>query len=384
MGTDPTSGAPEDERPRSLSRRVVLQCGGAVCMQAWLLPMAGCGTSTAPAAQQSAALRGPERATPLARFLTDAERATLRGLVDRLIPSDLTPGAAVAEAENAIDAFLAAFLTDPPLIYAGGPFSDRAGATDNDFERFIPLDAYEQLAWRLVIEGSQALPEREFNGPVKGLQQIYREGLARLDARAQQLATGILPAALGDIVAAQLADTGLEAVLAQINALAGNEGFADLPAPLRDLILFDTSDATVQALVDVAFPDTLAGTYGPPEYGGNRDLVGWTLTDFDGDVQPRGYSDDAVVNADNPGPFDSLLPPSYGRDAVSASATAKSEAPQTGVAEAVTLPLVIAPSESLAAIILDAGGSLAALKRRLEPWANAPSDAIWTWSADHA
>ena len=384
MRTDPESGAPGDETPRSLSRRVVLQCGGVVCLQAWLLPMAGCGTSTAPAATSGSALRGPEEATPFARFLTNSERATLRALVDRLIPADLTPGAAVAEADNAIDAFLAAFLTDPPLIYAGGPFSDRAGAADNDFERFIPLDAYEALAWRLVIEGSQGLPEREFNGPIKGLQQIYREGLARLDVRAQQLATGILPAALGDIVAAQLADMGLDTVLAQVDALAGNEGFADLPAPLRDLILFDPSDATVQALVDVAFPDTLAGTYGPPEYGGNRDLVGWTLTDFDGDVQPRGYSDDAVVNADQPGPFDSLLPPSYGRGAEGAAATARAGASHAGVADVVTLPLVVAPSESLAAIILDAGGSLAALQRRLAPWTTPPADAIWTWSADHA
>ena len=27
-----------------------------------------------------------------------------------------------------------------------------------------------------------------------------------------------------------------------------------------------------------------------PEYGGNRDCVGWTLTGFDGDSQPLGYA----------------------------------------------------------------------------------------------
>ena len=30
--------------------------------------------------------------------------------------------------------------------------------------------------------------------------------------------------------------------------------------------------------------------YGPPEYGGNRDLIGWRSIAFDGDVQPRGWT----------------------------------------------------------------------------------------------
>ena len=34
--------------------------------------------------------------------------------------------------------------------------------------------------------------------------------------------------------------------------------------------------------------------YGAPEYGGNRDTVGWAYIDYEGDVQPRGYSDAEV------------------------------------------------------------------------------------------
>jgi hypothetical protein len=37
--------------------------------------------------------------------------------------------------------------------------------------------------------------------------------------------------------------------------------------------------------------------YGPPEYGGNRGLVGWTLTGWPGDVQPRGYTPKQVSSA---------------------------------------------------------------------------------------
>ena len=36
------------------------------------------------------------------------------------------------------------------------------------------------------------------------------------------------------------------------------------------------------------------GMYGAPEYGGNRDLVGWSNIGYAGDVQPRGWSDAEV------------------------------------------------------------------------------------------
>jgi hypothetical protein len=111
----------------------------------------------------------------------------LSALVDRLIPGppdDLSPGALEAGCADAIDLLLGAFEHHPPPIHAGGPFSDRAGAKTDDFEHFVPLDAHAELGWRLRIEGSRGRPEREFAGPVVGLQQIYREGLAHLDERA--------------------------------------------------------------------------------------------------------------------------------------------------------------------------------------------------------
>lgn len=372
----------EEGTPRQgMSRRVVLKFGGSVVMSAWLLPQAGCSGSSSPADSD---LRGPQSPTPLARFLTDAERATLSGLVDRLIPGDFAPGAAEAEADAAIDAFLAAFMTDPPLIYAGGPFSDRAGAPDNDFERFIPLDAYEAQAWRTVIEGSQGLPEREFNGPVKGMQAIYREGLEHLDERATQLATGALPAGIGDILAGMVEDTPLQAVLDQLNTLSGTETFADLPALLRDVIILDPSDATVQALVDVAFPATLDGTYGAPEYGGNRDLIGWISTDFDGDVHPRGYSDDEVVNAENPGAFDSQLPPSYGGEPAQSSAARPR---RVNAVSAMTVDLerlgpMLVAGENLAAMVANAQGRVSGLRRQMV--LRQKREAIWSWSAGNA
>ncbi|HEY0973171.1 MAG TPA: gluconate 2-dehydrogenase subunit 3 family protein [Solimonas sp.] len=247
--------------PARLTRRALLQRGGLLAFAAFS-PL-GCGDSAQP--NITVPIGGD------ARFLDADELAALRALVNRFIPGppeDSAPGAAEAGCAEAIDALLGAFAVDPPRIYAGGPYSDRGGAATNDFEHFIPLDDYEALAWRLRIEGSQGRPEREFNGPVRGLQTIYREGLAALDAQASTY---------------------------------GSDRFADLPTVTAELLLRTTRDAAVQALIDVAFPQTIELMYGAPEYGGNRDLVAWQYTGFDGDVQPRGYTDEQVEHPENPG-----------------------------------------------------------------------------------
>ena len=48
------------------------------------------------------------------------------------------------------------------------------------FDAFVPLSRVEALGWRIRIEGSLGRPEREWNGPVRGWQEIYREGIANL------------------------------------------------------------------------------------------------------------------------------------------------------------------------------------------------------------
>ena len=100
------------------------------------------------------------------------------------------------------------------------------------------------------IEGSCGLPEREFNGPVIGLQQRYREDLAALGA-----------------------------------------DFAVLEPSEQDARLRSLGDFT-----DLLYGHVCEGMYGAPEYGGNRGLAGWTSIGFDGDVQPRGWTDAEVSN----------------------------------------------------------------------------------------
>jgi len=182
------------------------------------------------------------------RFLTDDELAVVAAAADVLIPPlDAHPGGAALGVADYVDRLLGAFTVDPPLVFAGGPFSGRAGG-DASFAEFIPLSRVEEIAWRTRIEGSRGLPEREFNGPVRGWQDIYREGIAALGS---------------DFVACD-ARTREERLRAQ--------------PELRRLL----------------YEHACEGAYGPPEYGGNRDLEGWRVIRFPGDVQPRGYTDEEV------------------------------------------------------------------------------------------
>lgn len=184
-------------------------------------------------------------------WLTEPEYATLRAACDRLIPPDGDfPGAAAAGAADYIDIFLGAFTFDPPRIWAGGPTSGRFGG-DARFSSFHRLTALDELAWRTRIEGSQGLPEREFNGPVVGYQQSYREGLA----------------ALGD----DFASASREEQAVRLHAL-------------------DTE------FLELLHAHTCEGTYGAPEYGGNRDTAAWRAIGYAGDVQPRGFTDEEVSN----------------------------------------------------------------------------------------
>jgi hypothetical protein len=220
-----------------------------------------------PARLTSALAASPGPGQP-GRFLTAHELDTLRAVTGRLIPGppdDPDPGAIEAGCAEAIDLLLGAFRFDPPLIHAGGPFSNRAGASHDDLADFVPLDSLAELGWRIRLEGTRGIKSREFAGPVDGLQDLYRAGLAHLDERA--------------------------------TALGGP--FAGLPTTVQDLVLSDQSDAAVQDFVSMAMADTIDAMYGLPEYGGNRNLVGWTTTGWPGDVQPRGYTATQVSEPDD-------------------------------------------------------------------------------------
>jgi len=253
-----------------ISRRAFVRAGGSLGLLALI-----------PAARLDRLLAESAKAASGVRFLTAHELDTLRAVCGRLVPGppeDPDPGAREARVPEAIDLLLGAFKLSPPMIHAGGPFSGRAGGKRDDFAHFVRLDRHAALGWRIRIEGTRGIKKREFAGPVRGLQEIYRDGLAHIDSRA-----------------------------------AGN--FALLPGPAQDAILSDQSDDQVQELVGAAFSNTIEAMYGAPEYGGNRGLVGWSYTHWPGDRQPRGYTDAQVSGLDAAGPGFGATVDSSGLDA---------------------------------------------------------------------
>jgi hypothetical protein len=203
------------------------------------------------------------------RFFTDAERAILDAATARILITDADPGAREAHAVDYIEALLTAFEYDPPLIFAGGPFSGRRPFPDstngqpsddfprNAFESFLPLTRVQEIAWRMRIYGSANVPGGDFNdavlGPTKGWRDLYREGLQALDAKAREL--------LG-------AD------------------FIALPPEQQDEALAQTDFEFIGPLIE----HTLEGSFAAPEYGGNAELVDWRWVKFEGDSQPLGFS----------------------------------------------------------------------------------------------
>ncbi|HZP40352.1 MAG TPA: gluconate 2-dehydrogenase subunit 3 family protein [Candidatus Binatia bacterium] len=214
------------------------------------------------------------------RFFTRRERTTLAALTDRILPPDHDPGARALGVPDYIEGLLTAFdAPGTPRIFAGGPFSNRNPFPDNDagrpsrrrprndFATFIPLSRLQAIRWRAELFGSAAEPRAAFNdaalGALRGLRDIYREGLATVDQAAR--------------------------------AMHGRP-FARL-SPARQDAVFDALDRVLRpdprrgtTFLDVVIQHTLEGAFAAPEYGGNHRRRGWRMLGLEGDDQPLGYS----------------------------------------------------------------------------------------------
>jgi len=188
--------------------------------------------------------------------VTGHDLRTLRALTARLLPGppeDPDPGALEAGAAEAIARLVEAFTgpEEPPIhaALAGG---------------FVPLDTVAELGWRMRLEGSLGLPEREFAGPVTGLAQRLTDGLALLDRRTRE---------------------------------ACGAAFVDAPTVEQDAVL-DAADDELQEFISVTLTLTLEVVYGPSQYGGNRDGASWQPLGWPGFTQPRGFTPQQVSEPD--------------------------------------------------------------------------------------
>jgi hypothetical protein len=188
--------------------------------------------------------------------MTAHELRALRALTARLLPGppeDPDPGASEAGAAEAIELLLGAFEQEQPPIHAA-----RAGG-------FVALDPVAELGWRIRLEGSRGEPEREFAGPVTGLAQLVTEGLALLDHRSRE---------------------------------ANGVDFADATTEDQETLL-DVPDERLAVFVRLVLMLTLDAVYGPQQYGGNRNGVGWKPLGWPGFTQPGGFTPEQVSDTDD-------------------------------------------------------------------------------------
>ncbi|MBV9040284.1 MAG: gluconate 2-dehydrogenase subunit 3 family protein [Acidimicrobiia bacterium] len=230
-------------------------------------------------------------------FLDAHQYATVQALCRRLIPgptddpTEKDPGALEANVIAYIDLFLGAFNIPAPTgprIWGEGPFSGRAGPPPwpfagtaqpdpypDDFVRSAALSATDVLSWRTLLEGTRGLPERKWadvaaGGKYVGLQDQYVQGVKNLDAAAAQM----LPTA---------------------------KDFVSLN-PIEQELLIARPDITT-GFPSLVFQHACEGMYGAPEYGGNKDLVGWKYIGWPGDAQPRGYTAEQMLAPDTSAPI---------------------------------------------------------------------------------
>jgi gluconate 2-dehydrogenase gamma chain len=179
------------------------------------------------------------------QYLSPHQAAVLDAATRRLIPGptdnpqETSPGAHEANVVNYLDIMLSAFSFSPPMVHAGGPWSNRAGGSQDFMANFVPLDRAQTYAWQQRITN---------------LRSQYTTGIALLDQ------------------------------------LAGGD-FTTASTTKQNSIL--TTGQAV-SFTQLLFGHAIEGMYSVPEYGGNANLVGWQDISWPGDIQPRGYTDAEV------------------------------------------------------------------------------------------
>jgi hypothetical protein len=237
--------------PDGVRRRTVIGVIPVAVASATVLGTEGCTSSSSPSSSAASART--------LRFFTAHQAAVVQDATARIAPGPADdpaeaghPGAREAGVTGYIDSMLGALAAldqAAPLIFAGGPWSNRHTSGPDLMARFTGLDPVARIAWRRRLTGWQ---------------EQYRTGIAVLDKQAG-----------GDFTKASHAK--------QDKILA-------MPA--------------VGPFTSLLFEHTIEGLYAAPEYGGNRDLAGWKDIAFPGDIQPRGYTPDEVSRSDGPDPVD--------------------------------------------------------------------------------
>ena len=132
-----------------MRRRAVIGALPVVAASAAILGTGGCTSSSGSASPRTW------------RFFTAHQAAVIEDAAARIAPGPADdpaeaghPGAREADVAGYIDSMLAALddAAPPPMIFAGGPWSNRHTSGPDLMARFVALDPVARIAWRRRLQ----------------------------------------------------------------------------------------------------------------------------------------------------------------------------------------------------------------------------------------
>jgi gluconate 2-dehydrogenase gamma chain len=258
-----TSTSDTPERPATgavpqppVTRRLFLKTSGAAVASVGVAAPTAAQQATPPAtpAAEASPVAGEEAATAAAvEFFNPVEAAMVEALTARIIPGTPDdPGAREAGVVYYIDRTLAGPNGGYTVkTYEQGPFLV-VNEAETPVERTSRTDIY-----RVVETAGGDIVSRYGYQSVLDPQEIYRRGLASVDAYAQETFGSTF---------LELSETDQDAVLEAMDADEAT-GF-DAPSG--------------KAFFTKLRNDTIEGMFSDPMYGGNRNMAGWRLVNYPG------------------------------------------------------------------------------------------------------
>jgi hypothetical protein len=252
------------------------------------------------------------------KFFSATEADAIGALADFILPPDSQlPGGKLLGAVEYIDSFLASFNGGGP-IYAGGPYSGRQPYPNpdgtpsknfppDDFSTALALDRISTVNFQLMISGPSAvpggLPNASVVSPLADWQSFIRTNLATVIAASTTPLSSLTSKQLGNLYNSTPA---FQTLLYGPTTLV-NGGYT----PTGSGII---APGLIELVCEAAFA--------PPEYGGNTNLGGWQIANFEGDSQPMGFSwYDTTTNSYQENPNAPVSSPNPGMDPAPIDAT---------------------------------------------------------------
>lgn len=273
---------------RKISRRAFISSGS--LFGGFLLVQCTAGTETRPPPQQFLPTAPPEQtgAQGVYRFFTASESRTVEAVAARLIPGDESdPGAIEAGVPFYIDAKLASFESFAEPTFIQGPFVEVVEGSSFESTADDDLVVPEDQLYRYGYQ-SGVTPQTEYREGLQSLNDYavsrYGSEFADLAAEEQDSILEVLDTiqqrAEGDAEGSERAEEGAA------TAAFGGSGAGSFFSTLRT--------------------DTIEGMFSDPLYGGNRDLIGWTLIGYPGPQRAYSPQEMLIGTRRNPQSLDGL------------------------------------------------------------------------------